>query len=119
MRQPHAMEAPLLAFDLGEEFERLKREPAYMTNRRNAKTLVKSDAFRVVAVALQAGVRFDEDDPRGHVAIGVRGGAVTLHVDDETVKLATGGLAAIQPGHPWWASADEDTLLVLHLSWPG
>ncbi len=119
MREPHVMEAPLLIFDLREEFDRLRREPPYVEHGRNAKTLVKSDAFRLVVVALKAGIRFDEADPRGHVGIVVREGAVTLHVGDATNRLAAGSLAAIEPGHPWWATTDEDSLLVLHLSWPG
>ena len=118
-REPHVLEAPLLTFDLREEFERLRHESPYAKHRRNAKTLVKSEAFRLVAVALQAGVRFDEDDPRGHVGVAVHGGALTLHVGDDTSHLGAGSLAAIEPGHRWWATADENTLVVLHLSWPG
>ncbi len=119
MRPEHVVAAPLLSFDLADELAGLRTEPPYAERRRNAKTLVKSAAFRLVAVALRAGVRFDEADPRGHIALLVHEGAVTVHVDADAVRLRAGGLAAIEPGHPWWAQADEDSLLSLHLSWPG
>ncbi len=117
-RPEHVLAAPLLTFDLADEFERLRREGPYAEHRRNAKTLVKSDTFRIVVAALRAGVRFDEGDPRGHVGLVVQDGAVSLTVGDETVRLGAGSVAAIEPGHEWWAQADEDTLLVLHLAWP-
>ncbi|HEU4674268.1 MAG TPA: hypothetical protein VFS32_15350 [Candidatus Limnocylindrales bacterium] len=119
VRPEHRLAGPLLTFHLGDEFARLRAEAPYGEHRRNAKTLVKSDSFRIVAVALQAGVRFDEDDPRGHVGLVVHEGAVTLRVGDREERLAAGGLAAVEPGNPWWAVADEDSLLLLHLGWPG
>ncbi|HEU4571576.1 MAG TPA: hypothetical protein VFR93_02735 [Candidatus Limnocylindrales bacterium] len=123
VRPEHALAGPLLTFDLAAEFAHLRAEPPYAEHRRNAKTLVKSDAFRIVAVALRAGVRFDEDDPRGHVGLVVHEGAVTVHVEagdaSRNERLGTGGLGAIEPGNRWWAEADEDSLLLLHLGWPG
>jgi quercetin dioxygenase-like cupin family protein len=118
VRAEHALAGPLLTFDLAAEFARLRAEPPYADHRRNAKTLVKSDSFRIVAVALRAGIRFDADHPRGHVGLVVHEGAVTLHVDGREERLATGGLGAIEPGNRWWAEADEDSLLLLHLGWP-
>ncbi len=80
---------------------------------------MKSESFRIVAVVLRAGIHFDEDEPRGHVGLVVHDGAITLHVDDRDERLTAGSLAAVEPGHPWRAEADEDSLLLLHLGWPG
>jgi quercetin dioxygenase-like cupin family protein len=118
VRPEHTLAGPLLTFDLREEFARLRAETPYIEHQRNAKTLVKSDAFRLVAVALRAGVRFDEDDPRGHVGLVVHEGAVTLHVAGRVESLRTGSVGAMEPGNPWWAEADDDSLLLLHLGWP-
>ena len=118
IRESHVLAAPLLCFDFAEELERLKAERPYRERDRNAKTLVKSEAFRLVLVALRAGARFDEDDPRGHVSVLVREGHVSLHVGDESTEVGTGQIAAISAGHPWWALAAADSVVVLHFSWP-
>lgn len=119
IRETHELAAPLLSFDFAEELERLKAERPYQERDRNAKTLVKSEAFRLVLVALKAGARFDEDDQRGYVSLLVRQGHVSLHVGDESTELGTGQIGAIATGHPWWAIAAEDSVVVLHFSWPG
>lgn len=111
--------APLLCFDFAEELEGLKAERPYREQDRNAKTLVKSKAFRLVLVALKVGARFEEDDPRGYVSLLVRQGHVSLHVGDESTEVGTGQIAAIATGHRWWAIATEESVVVLHFSWPG
>lgn len=118
IRQSHVLAAPLLCFDFAAEVEQLQAERPYREHDRNAKTLVKSDAFRLVLVALKAGARFDEDDPRGYVSLLVRQGHVSLHVGDESTEVGTGQIAAVGAGHPWWAVAAEDSIVVLHFSWP-
>ena len=119
LRETHVLAAPLQCFDFAEETEGLRRERPYQEHDRNAKTLVKSDAFRVVLVVLKAGARFDEDDPRGHVSMLVRQGGVSLAVGDERTKVGTGQIAAISAGHARSAVADQESVVVLHFSWPG
>jgi quercetin dioxygenase-like cupin family protein len=119
VRESHDLSAPLLCFDFAEEIEGLRRERQYLEHDRNAKTLVKTDAFRIVLVVLKAGARFDEDDPRGHVSALVRSGRVSFHVGDESTEVGTGQIAAVAAGHRWRALAAEDSVVVLHFSWPG
>ncbi len=117
-RETHVLAAPLLCFDLAEELAQLRAERPYIEGDRNAKTLVKSEAFRLVLVALRAGARFDEGDPRGYVSVLVREGRVSLNVATESTEVGPGQVSAIEAGHPWSAVAKEDSLVVLHLSWP-
>jgi quercetin dioxygenase-like cupin family protein len=119
IRGAHVLAAPLQCFDFAEEIEALRRERPYVEQDRNAKTLVKSDAFRIVIAVLKAGARFDEDKPRGHVSILVRQGRVSLEVDDERTQVGTAQIAAIGAGHRWRAVAEEESVLVFHFSWPG
>ena len=119
LRGAHVLAAPLQCFDFAEETDGLRRERPYQEHDRNAKTLVKSDAFRVVLVALRAGARFDEDDQRGHVSMLVLEGRVSLEVGHERTEVGPGQIAAIGAGHPWTALADEESVVVLHFSWPG
>lgn len=117
-RATHVLAAPLLCFDLADELAELRAERPYLEGDRNAKTLVKADAFRLVLVALRAGAAFDEGDPRGYVSVLVREGRVALRVGDESTEVGPGQVSAIEAGHPWSAVAQEDSLVVLHLSWP-
>lgn len=119
MREAHVLAAPLQCFDFADETDGLRRERPYQEHDRNAKTLVKSDAFRMVLVVLKAGARFDEEDQRGHVSMLVREGGVSLAVGDERTKVGPGQIAAISTGHAWSAVADQDSVVVLHFSWPG
>ncbi len=119
VRETHVLSAPLLCFDFAEEIAGLRRERQFQQHDRNAKTLVKTDAFRIVLVVLRTGARFDEDDPRGHVSVQVRQGRVSLHVGDESTEVGTGQMAALAAGHPWRALAAEDSAILLHFSWPG
>jgi quercetin dioxygenase-like cupin family protein len=117
-RQARSMVAPLLRFDLPGEADRLRAETAYRDGDRNAKTLVKEGAFRLVLVALRSGARFDEDDQRGSLALQVLEGRVTLRVGEEATELGAGEVAVVSPDHPWRAVALSDGLLLMQLSWP-
>lgn len=119
VRKAHVLAAPLQCFDFAEEIAALRRERPYVEQDRNAKTLVKSDAFRIVLAVLKAGARFDEDDPRGHVSMVVREGRVALEVGDgHRTEVGPAQIAAIGAGHRWRALAQEESVVVLHFSWP-
>ncbi len=118
VREAHVLAAPLLRFDFAEEIAALRRERPYVEQDRNAKTLVKSDAFRIVLAVLKAGARFDEDDPRGHVSMLVREGRVSLEAGDERTEVGPAQIAAIGAGSRWRALAEEDSVIVFHFSWP-
>ncbi len=117
-RAAHLLDAPLLCFDLDDELTQLRAERPYVDGDRNAKTLVKAAAFRLVLVALKAGARFDEDDPRGEVSVLVRRGRVSLQVGGESTDVGPGQVAAIQAGNHWSAVAAEDSLVILTINWP-
>ena len=64
-REARSLIAPLLGFNLAEEASRLRAESAYIDGDRNARTLVKAGAFRLVLLAFRKGASFDESDQRG------------------------------------------------------
>ncbi len=117
-RQGRTLIAPLQRFDLHAETARLRAESAYLQGDRNARTLVKADAFRLVLVAFRRGATFDEHDQRGSIAFQVLEGALTVTVDAEDARLETGEIAVVSAEHPWQAVAATDGLMLLHLAWP-
>ncbi len=117
-RETHVITAPLLTFDLGEELGRLRRERPYREGDRNGKTLVKEGRHRVVLVALRAGARFDEDDPRGYVTLVVHEGRLSVAVNDGETEIGAGQVAVLGHGECWSGKALEDSAVLMNFSWP-
>jgi quercetin dioxygenase-like cupin family protein len=117
-REARSLSAPLLRFELAEEAARLRAESPYLEGDRNARTLVKAGAFRLVLVAFRVGATFDENDQRGSVALQVLDGRVDLRVGEIAIEMCSGEVAVVSPAHPWTAAAVADGLLLFHLAWP-
>lgn len=117
-REPRSLSAPLLRFELSVESARLRAEREYIEGDRNAYTLTKVDWFRLVLVALRAGASLDEADQQGSIALQVLDGRVTVRVGDETIDVGDREVSVVAPGYPWTVVAVDDSLLLLHLSWP-
>ena len=117
-REARSLIAPLLGFNLAEEASRLRGESAYIDGDRNARTLVKAGAFRLVLLAFRTGAAFDENDQRGTLALQVLEGRLALRVARDGMGIGEGDIAVVPAAHPWTALAVTDGLLLIHLSWP-
>ena len=117
-RKGRSLIAPLLRFDVAKEAARLRAELEYVDGDRNAKTLFKAGAFRLVLLAFRVGANFDENDQRGSLALHVLEGRVALRVGEEAIEIGAGEVAVVSPDHPWTALALVDGLLMIHLTWP-
>jgi quercetin dioxygenase-like cupin family protein len=117
-REARALSGPLLRFALSEEAARLRAETSFLDSDRNARTLTKAGAFRLVLVVFRAGATFDENDQRGSVALQVLDGRVDVQVAEDAMEIVAGEIAVVSPEHPWKAIAVTDGLLLLHLAWP-
>lgn len=117
-REARALTGPLLRFTLAEEAARLRTETSFRESDRNARTLTKAGAFRLVLVVFRAGATFDENDQRGSVALQVLDGRVDVRVEEDATQIGAGEIAVVSPEHPWKALAVTDGLLLLHLAWP-
>ena len=117
-RAARAMSGPLLRFELAEEAAALRTETSFLEGDRNARTLTKAGAFRLVLVVFRAGATFDENDQRGSVALQVLDGRVDVQVGEDRIDIGAAEIAVVSPNHPWKAVAMTDGLLLLHLTWP-
>ena len=59
-RPDRPVEGPLQCVRLGEQLERLRQEPTWRTSGRNAITLAKEPALRVVLMLLGKGTKISE-----------------------------------------------------------
>jgi quercetin dioxygenase-like cupin family protein len=117
-RDARSLIAPLFGFRLEEEAARLRAESAYIDGDRNARTLVKAGAFRLVLLTFRTGAAFDENDQRGTLALQVLEGRLALRVGQDGIEVGEGEVAVVPAEHPWAAVAITDGLLLVHLSWP-
>ena len=116
-REPHPLKAKALSFDLAAEAERLKGEPTWQAHGHNAKTLVKHPDFRVVLIALRAGARMPEHKTDYCVTIHALEGELRLHLQGDTLDLASGSLLALEQTVLHDVEAVTDSLFVLSLGW--
>jgi hypothetical protein len=117
-RQPRALDAPLMAFDLASELEALRAEPEYRDNGRTSKTLARSGPLRLVLTAAKAGTELGADQPDGPVAIEVLEGRVAAGGgssggDGSSESLRAGSVAWFGGDAGWHLRVDDDGALLL------
>ena len=118
-RRPHMPPRadPFMEFDLQAEIHRLKAETTWSTGQ-NARTLIKYDDFRIVAIALAASARMPEHNTDGRISVHVLSGHILLRAAGRTFSLRAGGLLALDRGIPHDIEAREDSALLLTIAWP-
>lgn len=117
-RETRPLAAPLSMVQLSDAAQRLRGEEQYRDGDRNAVTLVKDGSLRVQLVALKRGARLHENDPEGSLSAHVLEGRATVSVEGATETVDSGGIAVIGAGYAWEIAADDESLLLLQLSWP-
>lgn len=115
-RPARRLAAPAMRFDLNAELASLKAEPSWQHADRNARTLVRESALRIVLMALKAGARLDEHRADGEISIQVLAGRLTLAVGDEQIELAPGQLLALTGGVPHDVEAREESAFLLTIA---
>jgi quercetin dioxygenase-like cupin family protein len=106
---------PLVHVRLQEGIERLKHEPAWRSGDRNAITLTKEPALRVVLMALHKGARVHEHRAGGSLTFQLITGAVRFRAAGRDVELGPGEVVVLEPAvaHELEALAESACLLTL------
>ena len=116
-RATRPLTGSLLRFDFATELERLRRETPWTAHGSNGVTLVKHPDLRIVLMALKAGVRIEEHEADGRLALHVLSGSLRLHLPQETVDLPAGHLLALDRCVPHDLEAIEESELLLTIAW--
>lgn len=109
---------PWLACEVDAQIARLKEEGQWQTAGRNAITLVKEDAFRVVLLALREGVKLHPHHAPGPFTLHVLRGGVRVTAHEQTITVAAGGLLAFRAGLEHDVEALEDAAILLTMHHP-
>ena len=107
--------APLLHVGLAGELSRLKQESTWRTSGRNAITLTKLPALRLVLLLLGKGITMPEHQAVGPLTLHVLSGSVAFRVGDRTDKVEAGELIVLESaiGHEVEALEESACLLTL------
>lgn len=112
------MNQPKMTFSVPDELWEMKAGEQWKASRRGAKTLVKSDALRIVLVALSKGMRVEEHKAEGALTVLVAEGSVRFTANGEDSVLTTGGLLTLGGGIPHAIEALEESAFVVTVAQP-
>jgi quercetin dioxygenase-like cupin family protein len=117
-RASRPLRDPLMKFDLREEIDRLSCERQWDEDGRNSIVLAKDARLRVVLSLVREGARIGDNDAEGPMSVQVLGGRVVARRDRQAVELADGEMATIEAGAAWAVEAQEDSAILLTITWP-
>ena len=109
--QPHSGNA--MTFDLADEARRLRGEDVWQRNEHNARTLVKEQHLRVVALAMQAGGVVPQHLVEGSVTVHVLAGSVRVDADGRQIMLRPGNLLVLDYAIQFGIQAPEEAEILL------
>jgi quercetin dioxygenase-like cupin family protein len=115
-RPDRPAEVPLLHLHLSEQLERLRQEPTWRTSGRNAITLAKEPALRVVLMLLGKGTRISEHQAAGPLTFHVLSGSVTFRAGDRAQALGPGELIVLESAIAHEVKALEESACLLTLA---
>ncbi len=115
-RPDRPVEVPLLHLQLSEQLERLKQEPTWRTSGRNAITLAKEPALRVVLMLLGKGSKVSEHQAAGPLTFHVLSGAVTFRAGVRVESLESGELIVLESAVAHDVEALEESVCLLTLA---
>lgn len=117
-RLAKSLTAPIIDFDLPAELALLQKDEAWSKSGRNAKTLAKYADFRIVLVALKAGLALERHKAGARISIQALSGRLRLKLSDRTVDLPAGHLLVLDRTLEHDVEAVEDSAFLLTVSWP-
>ncbi len=91
-----ALTVPLLAFNLGKEIERLRREEHWLKDGRISETLVKYSDFRIVLILMKAGTLMRVHKADARISIHCLSGRLMVHLPEKLVDLSAGNLLVLE-----------------------
>ena len=111
-RSPRDLSVPLRRLDVLDVADRLRREPAFSSDGRNAETIHDDESVRVMVGVVAAYRDIGADQSDGFMAIALNEGRGVLRRGVEEVEVTAGCTTILAPGAPWAFEATEPATLV-------
>lgn len=110
------MDAPLVTIDIPEFIKKIKDEPAWKNNDRNAMTVYKTNGMRIVLIALHKEAELSRHTADGIISVQVLDGKINFNTDDKTVELEKGQMIALHKGLHHSVKAIKESVFLLTLT---
>jgi len=115
-RADRPVTVPLLHVRLAEQLERFKQEPTWRTSGRDAITLTKEPALRLVLMLLSKGTTLSEHKAAGSLVLHVLSGSVIFRTGSRTETVGAGELIVLEAAIEHEMEAVEDSACLLTLT---
>jgi quercetin dioxygenase-like cupin family protein len=117
-RADRPVTVPLLHVRLAEQLERFKQEPTWRTSGRDAITLTKEPALRLVLMLLGKGTKLSEHKTVGPLVLHVLSGSVIFRTGSRTETVGAGELIVLEAAIEHEVEAVDDSACLLTLAGP-
>ena len=110
------MDAPLVTIDIPEFIKKIKKEPSWKNNDRNAMTVYKTDEMRIVLIALHKDAELKRHVAEGIISVHVLDGKIQFETDDTSVELEEGQVLALHKGLYHQVKAIKESVFLLTIA---
>lgn len=107
------MDAPVVPIDAPDFLKQIKNEPAWQNSDRNAMTIYKTDAMRIVLIALHKDAMLKEHSTNGVISVQVLDGEINFRTQGEKYKLTKGKMIALHRNITHEVTAVEESVFLL------
>ncbi len=110
------LDAPMTQMDLYSFIKQIKHEQAWITGDRNSITIFKTDAMRIVLIALHKDTEMKQHTAAGVISVQVIEGHISFRTAMDTAELDTGKMIALHAKIPHSVYAHEESVFLLTLA---
>lgn len=110
------LDAPLVAIDLNKYKEQILSEESWLNNKRNAITVFKSDAMRIVMIGLHKDAELPEHKADGIISVQLIQGHIAFRTANDEQKLTEGDMITLHEKIPHSVQAMEDSIFLLTMA---
>ncbi len=110
------LDAPLVRMNIPEFIDQIKSEQTWKTSDKNAMTIYKNDAMRIVLIGLHKGALLQKHTAEGNISVQVIEGEIKFNTDADSVTLEKGGMVALHKGLPHSVEALKESVFLLTLA---
>ena len=115
-RSERPVDVPFLHLKLSEQLERLRQEPTWRASNRNAITLAKEPALRLVLMLLGKGTKISEHQAAGPLTFHLMSGSVIFRTGDRAERLGSRELIVLESTVAHEVEAQEESACLLTLA---
>ncbi|MGN6604350.1 MAG: cupin domain-containing protein [Ginsengibacter sp.] len=110
------MDAPVVPIDAPDFLRQIKSEPTWQNSDRNAMTIYKTDAMRIVMIALHKNAVIQEHSTNGVISVQIIDGEIDFTTEGKTHNLKKGQMIALHRKIPHKVAAVEESVFLLTVS---